>query len=304
MQKKQGNFRVFCNDTLPRSRCGQAAAKRRREPRRCTPACPLAEKKFRDRTRFRHRTSANAQKCANFFASCGAHDARDACVPRRRVAPHRATATRPARTSPTHRDAHDCPRPPPCQVANASSGDAVARSCRPTQLAEVIDWRWHAPRRHASAKRAARTASPMPPRRRPTLRLHATLPCAASENRRRPTRRSSASVTARRDGHAALAVHPAATSHGLRSDARSDAGDARSGIAMPRMALPTRERWRARRAAPKKKPAALGGRFGYRDGRSAQWPSSSSSSAYSSGDSSSFNCSASSASSTRIQPSP
>lgn len=125
--------------------------------------------------------------------------------------------------------------------------------------------------------------------------------CAASENRRRPTRGSSASVTARRDGHAALAVRPTATSHGLRSDAR---GDARSGIAMQRMALPTRERWRTRRAPPKKKPAALGGRFGCRDGRSAQWPSSSSSSAYSSGDSSSFNCSASSASSTRIQPSP
>ncbi|MCW0403819.1 hypothetical protein NB718_002009 [Xanthomonas sacchari] len=300
MQKKQGNFRVFCNGTLPRSPCGQASAKRRREPRRCTPACPLAEKKIRDRTRFRHRTSANAQKCANFFASCGAHDARDACVPRRRVVPHRATATRPARTSPTHRDAHDCPRPPPCQVASASSGDAVARSCRPAQLAEVIDWRRHAPRRHASAKRAARTASPMPARRRPASCLHAAL-------------------------HLRRVGKPAPTDAPIVGIGHRQTRRTRCARGAPGGELTWSSQRRRRRAfrdrhaemasadartlatapsAPKKKPAALGGRFGYRDGRSAQWPSSSSSSAYSSGDSSSFNCSASSASSTRIQPSP
>ncbi len=300
MQKKQGNFRVFCNDTLPRSRCGRAAAKRRREPRRCTPACPLAEKKFRDRTRFRHRTSANAQKCANFFASCGAHDARNACVPRRRVVPHRATATRPARTRPTHRDAHDCPRPPPCQVANASSGDAVARSCRPPKFAEVIDWRRHAPRRHASATRAARTVSPMPARRRPAWCPHAALHL-------------------RRVGKPAPADAPI-VGIGHRQTRRTRCARGAPGGELTWSSQRRRRRaFRDRHAemapadartlatapsAPKKKPAALGGRFGYRDGRSAQWPSSSSSSAYSSGDSSSFNCSASSASSTRIQPSP
>lgn len=252
MQKKQGNFRVFCNDTLPRSPCGQAAAKRRREPRRCTPACPLAEKKIRDRTRFRHRTSANAQKCANFFASCGAHDARDACVPRHRAVPHRATATRPARTRPTHRDAHDCPRPPPCQVANASSGDAVARSCRPAPLAEVIDWRRHAPRRRASTTRAARTASPMPARRRPASCLHATLhlrrvgkPAPADARvvgiGHRQTRRTRCARGA--PGGELTWSSQRRTQRRRRRAFRDRHAE---------MALPTRERWRPRRARPKR----------------------------------------------------
>lgn len=300
MQKKQGNFRVFCNDALPPSRCGQASATRRRQLRWCAPACPLAEKKFRDRMRFRHRTSANAQKCANFFASCGDLDARDAsrtASPRRDTSHHRdTTCTHVADTPPRMR------RPSPtstscfhrCRRMGVSTGaDRTGRRLTPAHTAPS----------HIGDVRSAAT-SPLPAS--PT---HIAPACRAAPAPRRKTGtdrrvdRMHQLPTARANALPSRCC-PVATSHRLRSDARGDAGDAGSGIAMQRMAPPTRGRWRPHRAAPKKKPAALGGRFGCRDGQSAQWPSSSSSSAYSSGDSSSFNCSASSASSTRIQPSP
>ncbi len=115
-QKKQGNFRVFCNDTTPPSRCGRGATTRRQQSRECTPGCPLAEKKFRDRVRFRHRTSANAQKCANFFASCARRDARDAS----RAASPRRGASRHCDATCTHVATAPQRRPPPSSASTPS----------------------------------------------------------------------------------------------------------------------------------------------------------------------------------------
>lgn len=221
-------------------------------------------------------------------------------VPRRRDATHRTTAARPAHTSPTHRHACDCPRPLPLVLPPMPSHGCVDRRGSHRSPADAGTHRAVAHRRRA--KRAPRRHCP---RRYPTSRPACR--AASAPRRKTGTDRSVDRMhqlpTARSNALPSRCC-PATTSHRLRSDARGDAGDAGSGIAMQRMAPPTRGRWRPHRAAPKKKPAALGGRFGCRDGQSAQWPSSSSSSAYSSGDSSSFNCSASSASSTRIQPSP
>lgn len=146
-RKKQGNFRVFCNSVVPASHCRQASTTRRRQLRRRAPACPLAEKKFRDCVRFRHRTSANAQKCANFFASCGGHDARDAsraASPRRVASRHRDTTCMHVADTPRHTR---LPSPTP----GHASIDAFAWTRRPAQPAEVVGRRRHAPRRRASA---------------------------------------------------------------------------------------------------------------------------------------------------------
>lgn len=197
-QKKQGNFRVFCNDTTRPSRCGRAATTRRQQSREHTPGCPLAEKKFRDRVRFRHRTSANAQKCANFFASCAGRDARDAsrwASPRRAASRHcDATCTHVVATLQRRRP----PRPPPRHAAT----DSFARVRRPTRIAQVAGWRRHAPLRRAAMTCATHVASPLPVPRAP-LR---TAP--APRRKTGAARRAGASDTATHGNHAALAVQP------------------------------------------------------------------------------------------------
>ncbi len=196
---------------------------------------------------------------------------------RRRDVAHRATATRPALTSsPRH-----------------NAGDHLAHLHAmppPTASRGYID-------RHGSHRSPAGAG---------THRygaLHRTAPCAASENRRRRACASNASDTATRQPRCARSAvqrqpHTVfASTHAATSATRVAA------TAMPRRATPMRTAvaaaWRPKRNRPHEAAGS-----GVATGRSAQWPSSSSSSAYSSGDSSSFNCSASSASSTRIQPSP
>lgn len=219
---------------------------------------------------------------------------------RRRDAVPRVTATRRAHMSPTHRRTHDCPRPlqvmrPPLPSCGRDDRRRPRGSSTGAGTHLVLAHRRRARRRHAADARSP-----------PACLAH---PCRTAPAPRRKTGTDREAGRANRlMPHAANTMRcrccPAVASRRLRNGARGGTGDVAAGIPMARVAMPTRTMARARRAAPKKKPAALGGRFGCRDGRSAQWPSSSSSSAYSSGDSSSFNCSASSASSTRIQPSP
>ncbi len=156
-QKKQGNFRVFCNDTTRPSRCGRVATTRRQQSREHTPGCPLAEKKFRDRVRFRHRTSANAQKCANFFASCAGRDARDAS----RQASSRRGASRHCDATCTHLVATPQRRRPPRPPPRHAATDSFARVHRPTRIAQVAGWRRHAPLRRAATTCATHAASPL-----------------------------------------------------------------------------------------------------------------------------------------------
>lgn len=248
MQKKQGNFRVFCNDALPPSRCGQASATRRRQLRRCAPACPLAEKNFATAC-----GSGIAQvqmrKSAQTFLRRAATSTRAMRrVPRRRDATHRTTAARPAHTSPTHRHACDCPRPLPLVLPPMPSHGCVDRRGSHRSPADAGTHRAVAHRRRA--KRAPRRHCP---RRYPTSRPACR--AASAPRRKTGTDRSVDRMhqlpTARSNALPSRCC-PATTSHRLRSDARGDAGDAGSGIAMQRMAPPTRGRWRPHRAAPKR----------------------------------------------------
>lgn len=221
-------------------------------------------------------------------------------VARRRDAAHRAIATPPAHVPPTQRNADDTPRPPPRHA-----------------FLDVVAWRVDRRRSHRSStgagthlavahRRRARCAPHRLSRSSPTRTVRASRPAPAPRQEtgtercaaraQRPPQRVANTLPPR--------CWPAPTSRGLRIGVRRDVGDGLPGWRCGEWRADPPTTRRPRRATPKKKPAALGGRFGCRDGRSAQWPSSSSSSAYSSGDSSSFNCSASSASSTRIQPSP
>lgn len=211
---------------------------------------------------------------------------------RRRDEVHRATATRPALTSwPRH-----------------NAGDHLAHLHAmplPTRSRGCVD-RHGSHRSPAGAgthrsgalrRRARRTLS-----RRYLFAPH-TAPCAASENRRRPARRSHAADAAPRGNHAALGAARRQPHAVFASTHATTLATRVAATAMPKRATPMRNDVVAARRPKRNRPHEAAG-SGVATGRSAQWPSSSSSSAYSSGDSSSFNCSASSASSTRIQPSP
>lgn len=108
--KNSGNSRAFLQHAEATGRFARCRARRWRHPGTRTRACPQAEKNFSRHAPFRHRTRANAQNCANFFALFGACERacaapRSASPPRRRCrcsvrmsahAPHRhITHTRP-----------------------------------------------------------------------------------------------------------------------------------------------------------------------------------------------------------------
>jgi len=108
--KNSGNSRAFSQHADATGRFACCRARRWRHPGARTRACPQAEKNFSRHAPFRHRTRANAQNCANFFALFGACERacaapRSASPPRRRCrcsvrmsahAPHRhITHTRP-----------------------------------------------------------------------------------------------------------------------------------------------------------------------------------------------------------------
>lgn len=163
--KNSGNSRGFLQHADATGSFACCRARRRRHPGARTRACPQAEKNFSRRAPFRHRTRANAQNCANFFALFGACERacaapRTASRRRRRCrcsvrmsahAPHRhITRTRPDASRsllpprpprracpprPTRRTAHAraTPNPPDrtneCDAAgrNAASAAAIGR---------------------------------------------------------------------------------------------------------------------------------------------------------------------------------
>lgn len=213
---------------------------------------------------------------------------------RRRDEAHRATATRPALTSSPRQNAGDH-----LAHLHAMPPPTASRAC--------ID-RHGSHRSPAGAGTHRSGALRRRARRMPRRRCLFLAPHTAPHLRRvgkpaAPGVRAHASDAATRGNHAALAVQPGDNltpsshqrtprrqRHGLSQRPCEEGGaEADDGGAA----------WRPKRNRPH---WAAGS--GVATGRSAQWPSSSSSSAYSSGESSSFNCSASSASSTRIQPSP
>ncbi|MBB5883456.1 hypothetical protein GGR71_000482 [Xanthomonas sp. F1] len=205
---------------MPASHCRQASTTRRRQLRRRAPACPLAEKKFRDCVRFRHRTSANAQKCANFFASCGGHDARDAsrgASPRRVASRHRDTTCMHVADTSRHTR---LPSPSSHHVANASSrcrctvastGTArrgsrlVPVRTAPSRISEVRSARPVATARASPTRVAPPGCAASAPRRktgadRRSGRMHWSPPDATNTMRSR---------RARRRPHMAFAATPA-----------------------------------------------------------------------------------------------
>jgi len=135
--KNSGNSRTFLQQANAPDDFVRCRGRRRRQRGARARGCPQAEKNFPRHAPFRHRTSANAQNCANFFALFDAHRrayARSCTASRRQrcrrsdvrvphYAPHhRVTRTRRTRCIALHRHGR-------CRHTFASAGVTACCMC-------------------------------------------------------------------------------------------------------------------------------------------------------------------------------
>ena len=205
--KNSGNSRAFLQHADAAGSFARCRARCWRHPGARTRACPQAEKNFSRHAPFRHRTRANAQNCANFFALFGACERacaapRTASRRRRRCrcsvrmsahAPHRhITHTRPDAPrflSPTRPLPRACSPRPTRSTAHARHGkhtrpkerDAAGR-CWPQRSERCCD-RQMLGRCFARGARLRCTSPSLPKNRREVRRVPLPL-----QRRRLPAR--------------------------------------------------------------------------------------------------------------------
>ncbi len=168
--KNSGNSRAFLQHTAATGRFARCRARRWRHPGACARACPQAEKNFSQHAPFRHRTRANAQNCANFFALFGACE--PACATPRTASRRRRRcrcSVRMAAHAPHRHITHmradasrlrSPPRPLPSACSPRSTPPHCACAPRRTHPTERTRRRW--PTLTAAQRRLLRSADASP----------------------------------------------------------------------------------------------------------------------------------------------
>ncbi len=237
--KNNGNSRAFLQHADATERFACCRAWRWRHPRARTRACPQAEKNFSRHAPFRHRTRANAQNCANFFALFGACER--ACAAPRTASPRRRRCRCGVRMSTRAPHRHITHTRPNASCFALAAASAAACMFVPTGSA--------APRTHASTNPSDRTnttpladagcsaagAAAIGKRLARAARLRCTSPSLPKN--RRDVRRVTASLQRCR--------LPARGDHVVRVDACGAAGIGR---------LACRIRGRRRARSPRRRP--------------------------------------------------